>query len=370
VKFVIIGTKDTKHQFLCNVEGSKGLVQLTEVLAESHPELLEVKAKTIDFWALPTELDIVICNYNTATLLRNCLRTVFAAKTNFPFRVIVVDNGSTDASTAMVQREFSPYHPNLFLIHSAENIGFSAGNNLALRRICPLPEGAVYNPDYIGGKAQASYVLLLNPDTEVPPDAFQKMYDFMQITPQAGVVGAKLIKANGELDWACRRSFPTPEVSLYRMLGLSKLFPKHPQFARYNLTFLDLDTLYEVDSVCGAFMWMRGAALEQVGILDEAFFMYGEDLDWALRFKKQGWKVFYNPVTTVLHLKGESSKQRSTGAILNFYQAMDVFYKKHYAKETLFLLNWLILAGIWGKAAIALMLNATKPQEKRRVSKQ
>lgn len=355
---------------MCKVEGRKGLVQVTEFLAESHPVLLESRVQNRSFWEQPTTLDVVICNYNTVNLLRNCLKTVFASRTVFPFRVVVVDNGSTDFSAEMVQQEFLPYYSNLLLIHSPENVGFSAGNNLALRRICPLPEDKVYNPLYVGAKAQAKYLLLLNPDTEVPLSAFQKMFDFMEATPQAGVVGAKLIKANGELDWACRRSFPTPAVSLYRMLGLSKLFPTNQKFARYNLTFLDPDTLYEVDSVCGAFMWMRGSALEQVGILDEAFFMYGEDLDWALRFKQQGWKVFYNPVTTVLHLKGESSKQRSSGAIFNFYHAMDVFYKKHYAKQTFFLLNWLILAGIWGKALLALAINATKPKAKRRVSKQ
>jgi N-acetylglucosaminyl-diphospho-decaprenol L-rhamnosyltransferase len=332
-------------------------------------EKTEETAK-LSFWEISPELDIVICNYNTVDLLRNCLKTVFASKTIFPFRVIVVENGSSDHSAEMVRQEFLPLYPNLLLIHSRENGGFSAGNNLALRRICPLPEAKTYNPLYIGAQAQARYVLLLNPDTELPPDALQKMYHFMQNQPEAGVVGAKLVKANGELDWACKRSFPKPEVSLYRMLGLSKLFPQNPKFARYNLTFLSPDSLHEVDSVCGAFMFMRGAALAQVGILDEAFFMYGEDLDWALRFKQQGWKVFYNPVTTVLHLKGESSKQRSIGAILNFYQAMHVFYKKHYAKQTFFLLNWLILAGIWGKCGVVLALNALKPKAKRRVSKQ
>lgn len=321
------------------------------------------------FWQIASELDIVICNYNTVKLLRECLQSVFNSQTTFSFRVVVVDNGSSDDSAAMIGQEFVPNYPNLFLIHSRQNLGFAGGNNLALRRICPLPEDKVYNPFYIGAQAQATYVLLLNPDTTVPPDALQKMYDFMQATPDAGVVGAKLVKANGELDWACRRSFPTPTVSLYRMSGLSKWFPQNPKFAQYNLTFLDPDTLYEVDSVCGAFMMMRGFALEQVGILDEAFFMYGEDLDWALRFKQQGWKVFYNPATTIIHYKGESSKQRSTGAIINFYDAMYVFYKKHYAKQTFFLVNWLIIAGIMAKGALALAINLTKPKARRRVSK-
>jgi hypothetical protein len=190
----------------------------------------------------------------------------------------------------------------------------------------------------------------------------------MEQTPEAGAMGPKLVRGSGKLDLACRRSFPTPEVSFYRMLGSSKFFPKSRRFARYNLTFLDPDTLYEVDSVCGAFMLVRGEALAQVGYLDEKFFMYGEDLDWALRIKNQGWKVYYNPATTVLHLKGESSKQRSVGAILNFYQAMQIFYDKHYAKKTFFLLNWIIYLGIWGKAGLALAINYFRPKERRRVS--
>lgn len=322
-----------------------------------------------------SDLNIVIVNYNTSALLRECLRSVFASRFNRRWRVFVVDNGSQDDSAAMVKAEFEPFHPNLILLVSPINGGFAFGNNLALRQICPFPDNKSIDKLeqkchslYVGCEPQARYVLLLNPDTVVPPDAFQKMYDFMEAQPQAGVVGAKLVKGNGELDLACRRSFPTPSVSLWRMTGLSKLFPKNKLFARYNLTFLDPDTLTEVDSVCGAFMWIRAEAIEQAGILDEAYFMYGEDLDWAFRIKQHGWKVFYNPATTVIHYKGESSKQRSTGAIINFYHAMYVFYTKHYARDTFFLLNWLIILGIFVKGALALVRNAFRPKERRRVS--
>ncbi|MEI6043345.1 MAG: glycosyltransferase family 2 protein [Chloroflexota bacterium] len=317
-----------------------------------------------------SDLDIIIVNYNTSTLLRDCLHSVFACQCNFRWRVFVVDNGSQDNSVAMVKAEFEANHPNLTLMVSPINRGFAFANNLALRQICPsfAPLKSEESASSTEVSKQSRYVLLLNPDTVVAPDSFQKIYDFMEAQPEAGVVGAKLVKGNGQLDLACRRSFPTPAISFWRLTGLSKIFPKNPLFARYNLTFLDPDTLIEVDSVCGAFMWVRVKVIQQVGILDETFFMYGEDLDWAFRIKKQGWKIFYNPTTTVIHYKGESSKQRSTGAILNFYQAMYIFYKKHYAPDNFFLLNWLIIFGIFAKGLLALGRNFLRPKEQRRVS--
>ncbi|HEX2915658.1 MAG TPA: glycosyltransferase family 2 protein [Chloroflexia bacterium] len=335
--------------------------------------------------AYTSDLDIVIVNYNTAGLLRDCLNSVFASQCNFRWRVFVVDNASRDDSVRMVREEFEPLHENLILIASPLNGGYAFGNNLALRRICPLPANQASTLPIsgengqtlvtrqllrIGTQPQARYVLLLNPDTVVPPDCFQIMYDFLEDHPEAGVVGPKLVLGSGKLDLACRRSFPTPEVSLYRMLGLSKFFPGNRRFARYNLTYLDENELYEVDSVVGAFMLVRGEAIRQAGILDEEYFMYGEDLDWAYRIKQHGWKVFYNPATTVIHYKGESSKQRSTKSLLNFYHAMFVFYHKHYAGQTFFLVNWFIYFGIVVKGALALARNALRPRDKKRVSNQ
>lgn len=330
-------------------------------------------------WDFISDLDIVILNYNTADLLRACLDSVFASECNFRWRVFVVDNASRDGSAEMVRREFEPFHDNLTFIASPVNGGYAFGNNLALRQICPLPpdaDPAHLGPAelverkllHIGSQPQARYILLLNPDSIVPPDAFQTVHDYAEKNPAVGVVGPKLVKANGELDLACRRSFPTPEVSLYRMLGLSKLFPKSRRFGRYNLTYLDVNEVAEVDSVVGAFMLLRAEVIQQAGILDEAYFMYGEDLDWAYRIKSLGWKIMYYPATTVLHLKGESSKKRSYGALLNFYQAMIVFYRKHYARQTFFLLNWLIYLGIVGKGSFALLRNALRPVDRKRVS--
>jgi N-acetylglucosaminyl-diphospho-decaprenol L-rhamnosyltransferase len=150
---------------------------------------------------------------------------------------------------------------------------------------------------------------------------------------------------DGSLDLACRRSFPTPQVAMYRMVGLSKLFPRHPRFGRYNLTFLDPDQVAQVDSVVGAFMLVRGEAIQQVGLLDEDFFMYGEDLDWAYRITQAGWKVYYNPAVTVLHVKRAASRH-SRRAAREFYRAMRIFYDKHYAGSTPLWLHCLVLTGI------------------------
>lgn len=295
--------------------------------------------------ATPT-LSIVIVNFNTRELLKACLRSVEASRTAWPWELFVVDNASADGSADMVAAEF----PWATLIRSESNRGYACANNLGLRR------------------AAGSYLLLLNPDTVLPPDALQQMVEYMDAHPEAGIAGPKLVRQDGSLDLACRRSFPSPEVSFYRMLGLSKLFPRSSRFGRYNLTYLDPDRPAEVDSVVGAFMIVRSEAVSQVGMLDESFFMYGEDLDWAFRIKSRGWKVLYNPAVVVLHYKGESSRRHPRKAILEFYRAMHLFYRKHYAAQTNVLLGALIVAAIWAKCAVTLALNYLRPAEARRVS--
>src|SRR5205814_8060174 len=155
------------------------------------------------------------------------------------------------------------------------------------------------------------YVLFLNPDTVLPPDALQATVDFLEAHPAAGIVGPKMVKPDGSLDLACRRSFPTPLSSLFKLTGLSKLFPRSRLVARYNLTYLNDDETSEVDSVMGAYMLVRAEALGQAGLFDERFFMYGEDLDLAFRVKERGWKVYYYPAVQVLHYKGASSRKAS-----------------------------------------------------------
>jgi GT2 family glycosyltransferase len=171
------------------------------------------------------------------------------------------------------------------------------------------------------------------------------MLDFMAKHPDAGAAGPKLVRPNGSLDLACRRSFPTPEISFYRMIGLSQLFPHSRRFGRYNLTYLDPNQVTEVDSVVGAFMLVRGEAIQQAGLMDESFFMYGEDLDWAYRIKAAGWKIYYNPTVTVLHVKKASTRQNPRAQV-EFYRAMDIFYRKHFAAQTPWWLHYLIVSAV------------------------
>ena len=291
-------------------------------------------------------LSVVIVNYNTRDLLRACLRSVQESEGIPDLELFVVDNASTDGSAEMVASEF----PWVQLIVSSVNGGYAYANNLALKR------------------CTGDYLLLLNPDTVLPPLALRRMLDFMDAHPEAGAAGPKLIRQNGSLDLACRRSFPSPEVSLYRMLGLSRLFPRSRRFGRYNLTYLDPDVPAEVDSVVGAFMMVRAEAARQVGLLDESFFMYGEDLDWAFRIKAAGWKVLYNPEVVVLHYKGASSRRNSRKAIVEFYRAMDVFYRKHYAAGTNRMLGFLIVTAIRAKCLLSLVADYLRSPEARRVS--
>jgi len=182
----------------------------------------------------------------------------------------------------------------------------------------------------------------------------------MDADPRIGVAGPKLVLPDGSLDLACRRSFPTPEISAYRMLGLSKLFPHSRRFGRYNMTFLDPDIETEVDSVVGAFMLVRREAIERVGLFDETFWMYGEDLDWAYRIKQAGWKIMYHPSVTVTHVKRAASRQ-SRRAQGEFYRAMLIFYRKHYRVTTPWWLHSLILAGLALRGGRPLWRELLKP---------
>jgi GT2 family glycosyltransferase len=210
-------------------------------------------------------------------------------------------------------------------------------------------------------------VLLLNPDTVTPPGSLDALVAYMEAHPDVGCCGPKLLLADGTLDLACRRAFPTPEVSLYRMLGLAKLFPRSPRFARYNMTYLDEDVETEVDSVVGACMLVRAGVVREVGPLDETFFMYGEDIDWAYRIKQFGWRIMYVPRVTVHHYKRAASSQRPFASIRAFYDAMRVFYRKHYAATTPAPVNLLIEAGITLKEYQGLGSNLLRPPAARRV---
>jgi N-acetylglucosaminyl-diphospho-decaprenol L-rhamnosyltransferase len=306
------------------------------------------------------DLLIVIVNYNTRDLLRDCLASIYESRGDFSYEVCVVDNGSRDNSAAMVRQEF----PQAQLIEIPVNQGYAYANNLGLKAFgfqnsppaqhpCPEPFGFAQDaPDEELSAPVPRYALLLNADTLLPPSALQDMLDFMEAHPEAGAAGPRLVREDGSLDLACRRGFPTPSAFVYRMMGLSKLFPKSRRFGRYNLTYLDPDELTEVDSVVGAFMLVRAEAIRQVGLLDETFFLYGEDLDWAYRIRKAGWKIYYNPQVTVLHVKAASTRH-SRRARYEFFRAMDIFYRKHYADTTPLWLHWLIISGIALRGGLA-----------------
>lgn len=291
-----------------------------------------------------SDLGIVILNYNTRELLRACLASLCAGQEAVRFSICVVDNASSDGSSEMVAQEFPAVH----LIRNRHNSGYSAGNNLGLVWFGlgeKVPAGVQTTPRYL---------LLLNPDTLVPPGTLARMTEFMDGHPAAGVAGPRVRRPDGSLDKACRRSFPTPQVSFYRMTGLSRLFPNHPRFNAYNLGHLPEDGVYPVDAVVGAYMQLRAAAIQEVGLLDESFYMYGEDLDWAKRIKDAGWEIWYNGQAQITHVK-EAASQHSGRSRIAFYEAMWIFYRKHYRAQTNWFLDKLILAGIGLRGGLGVM---------------
>ena len=324
------------------------------------------------------DLAIIIVNYNVCDLLRDCLKSVYASAGIAGFEVCVVDNASPDDSAEMVACEF----PQVQLIRNTENIGYAAANNLGLKYFgfkdhpyaASHPTGtlrgqqshrdatrsAVSNPTGTlrsQQSAPARYALLLNPDTVVPPDAFAEMIRLMDEHPELGISGPKLVRLDGSLDLACRRGFPSVEVSFWRLTKLSKIFPHSRRFGRYNMTYLDPDQPAEIDAVVGAFMLVRGQAIEQAGLLDEIFWMYGEDLDWAYRIKQCGWKVYYYPKVVVQHVKRASSRQDNQGAArakYEFDRAMWLFYRKHYQATTPRWLDGLVKMGLGFKGGAQL----------------
>jgi len=274
------------------------------------------------------KLSIVIVNYNTERLLKDCLRSIYAGANGTPFDIWVVDNHSRDNSVPMVRAQF----PNVRVIENRANVGFSRANNLVL------------------SQSQSEYVLLLNPDTLVIGDAIERVVKFMKEHPQVGIAGCKVLNRDGTLQLACRRSVPTPKVAFCRLTGLSRLFPNSQALAKYNRTYESPDQTQEVDAVSGAFLMIRRRVVEDIGLLDERFFMYGEELDWCVRAKRAGWTVMYYPAAEIVHYKGESTKYNSRKAALEFHRAMYLFHKKHFAKDHSPLANGLIYAGILCKA--------------------
>lgn len=279
------------------------------------------------------KLSIVIVNYNVRYFLEQCLRSVQKATGNRDdIEIFVVDNHSVDRSQQMVREKF----PRVKLIESTENLGFSKGNNLAIRQ------------------ATGEYILLLNPDTLVQEDTLEKCIRFMDAHPDAGALGVKMIDGKGKFLPESKRGLPTPEVALYKILGLNKLFPGSRKFGKYHLGYLSENETNEVEVLSGAFMFIRKSVLDETGLLDEDFFMYGEDIDLSYRITKAGYKNYYFPETSIIHYKGESTKRASVNYVLVFYRAMIIFSNKHYRGGYEKLLNLLISLAIYLRAAVAI----------------
>ena len=278
------------------------------------------------------KLSVIIVNYNVEHFLEQCLHSVRRAARNVETEVFVVDNNSVDGSLAMVREKF----PEVKLIANERNTGFSYANNQAMRI------------------SNGEYVLLLNPDTVVEEDTFEKVVKFMDGHPDAGGLGVHMIDGKGNFLPESKRGLPTPAVAFYKIAGLSKLFPRSRTFGRYHLGFLDKDETHEVEILSGAFMLMRKATLDKVGLLDEAFFMYGEDIDLSYRIIKAGYKNYYFPGTKIIHYKGESTKKSSVNYVFVFYNAMIIFARKHFSQKNAKLFSFLINFAIYLRAGAAI----------------
>ncbi|OQX98396.1 MAG: hypothetical protein B6I24_05405 [Bacteroidetes bacterium 4572_128] len=279
------------------------------------------------------KLSIIIVNYNVKYFLEQCLCSVEKAIKNLKTEVFIIDNNSVDGSCAMLKKKF----PHFYLIENKENTGFSRANNQGI------------------SISKGEYILLLNPDTLVEEDTFEKIINFMDKTPYAGGLGVKMIDGNGNFLPESKRALPTPEVAFYKIFGLSSLFKNSKKFGRYHLSFLDKEKIHSVEILSGAFMMMRKKVLDEIGYLDETFFMYGEDIDLSYRIIKHGYKNYYFPETTIIHYKGESTKKGSINYVKVFYKAMIIFAEKHFSKKNIKIFSFLINIAIYFRAILSLI---------------
>jgi len=261
------------------------------------------------------DISVIIVNYNVKDYLLQCLRSLNASVGSITTEVIVVDNDSHDGSV----EELQPLFPFVRWIALDENIGFGRANNVGLEH------------------ASGRYVLYLNPDTIIGADTLSVMCRFLDEHPKTGIAGCKVLNPDGSFQVACRRGLPTPWVSFCKLFGLQRLFPSSKLFAGYNLTYLPVDASYAVDALIGAFMVGRTELMRSLGGFDPAFFMYGEDIDLCYRVQQAGFDVTYVHTTSIVHYKGESTKRSSINEVRVFYDAMEIFAKKHFGGSRIFL---------------------------------
>jgi O-antigen biosynthesis protein len=284
------------------------------------------------------KLSVIIVSYNVTHFLEQCLHSVNAACSGIETEIFVVDNASVDGSVQMVKEKF----PGVICIANTENQGFAKANNQAIR------------------KSKGEYILLLNPDTIVETDTFSKVIAFMDAHTDAGGLGVRMVDGTGKFLPESKRGLPTPMVAFYKIFGFAKLFPKSKIFGKYHLGYLDKEKIHQVDILAGAFMLMRKKVLDQVGLLDEAFFMYGEDIDLSYRIIKAGYHNYYYPETRIIHYKGESTKKGSLNYVFVFYNAMIIFARKHYTAKNARLFALFINIAIYFRAFLSILSRVLK----------
>lgn len=277
------------------------------------------------------KLSVIIVNYNVKYFLEHCLCSVLSAAKNIETEILVIDNHSRDGSIPYLKERFE----RVSFVESSKNLGFGAANNIGL------------------SMASGDYILFLNPDTLVSEDSFQECINFFEKNPIAGAIGVRMIDGSGRFLKESKRALPSPVNSLYKLFGLSSLFPHSKVFSEYHLGHLSNNTDHEVEVLCGAFMMVRKTILDKTGGFDDDFFMYGEDIDLSYRVIKEGYKNFYLASASIIHFKGESTNRSSLNYVRMFYEAMEVFVKKHYggAKKGLFV--FLLQGGIRVRALLS-----------------
>ena len=286
-------------------------------------------------------LAIVIVNYNVKYFLKQSLASVYSSErrladgSELGLDVWVVDNDSVDGSVEMVRRDF----PQVHVVANHENVGFARANNQALARIA--------------AEGKAELMLLLNPDTVVESDTLTRCVDFASQHPDCGALTVKMVDGKGNYLRESKRGFPSPQASFYKICGLASLFPRSRRFAAYYMGHLDENETNEIEILCGAFFMLRRAVYDQIGGLDESYFMYGEDIDYSWRIRLAGWKNYYLPATHIIHYKGESTRKGSMNYVYTFYNAMSIFVKRYFSGKGARLFSALLHFAIWCRASLA-----------------
>jgi len=269
------------------------------------------------------DLSIIIVNYNVQRNLRQCLQSISRSRKEVSLETIIVDNNSNDGSIEMVKEEF----PEVELVENCQNLGFAKAINQGLK------------------ESEGRYLLLLNPDTIVLPDALGKMVEFMDGNPQAGALGCKLLNSDGSLQQSCR-SFPTLTTAFFENTGLEKLFPRNKFIGRHRMGYWGHNDIREVDQPTGAALMVRREIISQVGLMDEQFYMYYDDVDWCYRIKRKGWKIYFIPLAQIIHYGSQSSRSNMPEMKIQRYKSRHKFFRKHYGMLSEWIVKQLDLLGL------------------------